>query len=90
MLNLMSGEGSTVKKLASVLSSDAKTGVVTELGEGEKTFSELQKKLKMTSGNLNYHLLGLHSLGLVSKKQKAYVLTVLGQDVVQKVKQATA
>jgi DNA-binding HxlR family transcriptional regulator len=78
-----------VKAVGEVLSSPPKVGIVNEVEDQPKSFSELQKKLKMTSGNLNYHLLRLTSAGLLTKDtENRYAITPLGRDVDEVVKKA--
>jgi DNA-binding HxlR family transcriptional regulator len=78
-----------VAVVGEVLSSPPKVGIVNEVDVQPKTFSELQKKLKMSSGNLNYHLLRLTSAGLLTKDpENRYAITPLGRDVDKVVKSA--
>jgi predicted transcriptional regulator len=76
------------KILGMVLSSDAQRNLLLILETENKGFSELMHKLKMTSGNLNYHLLRLQNAGLLITKQQRYTLTGRGLRIAKKVEKA--
>jgi len=75
-------DSETVRKVGDVLRSPPATGVIRELKNSTKSFSQLKKNLSMSSGSLNYHLLKLRSAGILKKTQgERYTLTTLGQKV---------
>jgi DNA-binding HxlR family transcriptional regulator len=77
------------KVVGKVLSSPLQTEIIVDISNAPLSFSELQKKLEMTSGNLNYHLLRLGSAGLLSKDpQNRYSITPLGRDIAKIVRTA--
>ena len=76
-----------VKSTGDILSSPPKAGIINQIEQRPATFSDLQKKLGLSSGNLNYHLLKLDSAGLLTKDaEDKYAITPLGRDVAKTVK----
>jgi predicted transcriptional regulator len=68
-----------------IFRSESETKIIRSLTKTEKRFSQLQKELKMTTGNLNYHLLKLKSTGLVMKEGKTgYALSEAGRKIAKK------
>ncbi len=74
--------GETTKATGDVLRSGRKLAIIRALDESEKSFSDLLKQLRMTSGNLNYHLLTLHRDNLLfTVSSGKYSLTPTGHEV---------
>lgn len=68
-----------------ILSSKSETDIVSTVASGgRKRFSELQEELNMTSGRLNYHLIRLRALGILSRGHEGYSLTQKGKKIAQK------
>jgi predicted transcriptional regulator len=67
-----------------ILSSQAETDIVRSLTIRGKRFSELQKELGMTSGRLNYHLIRLRAVGILTQRDKHYVLSAKGEKIAKK------
>lgn len=69
-----------------ILSSSSESEIVRSLMKGDKRFSDLQKELTMTSGRLNYHLLRMRSLGILTRSQSrsGYTLSKEGKKVAEK------
>jgi len=75
-------DSDTAKKVGNILRSSSATDIVGEIQDKDRSFSELQKDLKMTSGRLNYHLLKLRTAGILKKTRgERYALTKLGNKV---------
>jgi len=88
MSNEMVRSKEFVKSIGDILSSPPKAGIIAEVEQKPTTFSKLQKKLGLSSGNLNYHLLRLESAGLLAKDaEDKYAITPLGQDMSKVIKQ---
>ncbi len=70
--------------------SDAQSSYMIEVRADDKpsSFSELQKALKMESGNLNYHLIRMQSRGIITKSddERKYALDAEGHEVAQVLK----
>lgn len=77
-----------VEKVGKVLVSPPKLGIVVTLGKNEsESFTTIKKKLRITGGTLNYHLLFLQKEGLVEKTDNGeYMLSDEGKQVFQIVK----
>ncbi len=85
MVNSESDNAEERKVAGMILSSDSETSIMKILIRTDKKFSELQKELRMTSGRLNYHLLKMKSVGLLSRSgPKRYTLTQTGKRVAKK------
>jgi len=70
------------KPIGEVLSSPSKLGIVLSLKRGQKSFTEIQRELDMTSGNLNYFLIRLKSDGILDRTdEEKYALTSGGKTI---------
>lgn len=77
-----------IEKVGRVLVSPPKLGIIVALGKNEtESFTDIKKKLRITGGTLNYHLLFLQKDGLVKKKTSGeYALSDEGKQVFWTVK----
>jgi len=67
-----------------VFRSSSEMDLISTLAKSEKRFSQLQKGLGMSTGNLNYHLVKLKAEGLVAKSEQGYTLSDVGRTIYEK------
>jgi len=78
-------EKNNERRLAGIIfRSASEMELVRSLAKNQKRFSQLQKELGMSTGNLNYHLVKLKSEGLVAKSGRDYLLSNVGQAIYNK------
>ena len=75
------------KTVGEIISSPPKLGIVLSVEEDPKKFSEIQRRLKLSSGVLSYHLLRTQAAGLVKKTKDEYKITPMGSKVARVLKQ---
>lgn len=80
----MSKKGDERKLVGMVFRSTSETELVQSMARDTKRFSQLQKELRMSTGNLNYHLVRMKSEGLVVKGDQGYSLSDAGRRIFER------
>jgi len=80
----MSKENDERRLAGIVFRSRSEMELIRKLARSKKRFSQLQKELNMTTGNLNYHLVKLKSEGLVIRSDEGYGLSDIGRKIYEK------